>query len=80
MKKFTVILFAMLYLISSSGVAVSNFYCCGKLKAVSLVANTEEKNCNAKSKKGCCDNKSVTIKLPLVSCLMSLPSVEYKYK
>ena len=63
MKKVIVIALLFSYSIASFGVSLNYFYCCGKLKAVSLVANTEEKNCNAKSKKGCCDNKTVTIKL-----------------
>ena len=63
MKKFLVIAILISYSIASFGVSLNYFYCCGKLKTVSLVVNTEEKSCKSKSTKGCCENKTVTIKL-----------------
>lgn len=63
MKRILVILILISYSIASFGVSVNYFYCCGKLKTVSLKVNTEEKNCKAKTNKGCCENKTVTLKL-----------------
>lgn len=63
MKKGLIIAILLSYSIASFGVSLNYFYCCGKLKTVSLTANTEAKDCTGKSKKGCCDNKTVTIKL-----------------
>ena len=62
-KRILVILILTAYSIASFGVSVNYFYCCGVLKTVSLKANTEEKNCKTKTNKGCCDNKTVTLKL-----------------
>jgi len=53
----------MSYSIASFGVSLNYFYCCGKLKTVSLALKTEDRDCKGKAKKGCCDNKTVTIKL-----------------
>jgi hypothetical protein len=62
-KKVLVIAILLSYSVASFGVSLNYFYCCGKLKTVSLVVKTESKDCPGKSKKGCCDNKTVTIKL-----------------
>ena len=64
-KRILVILLLTAYSIASFGVSVNYFYCCGVLKTVSLKVNTEEKDCKAKTSKGCCDNKTVTIKLKI---------------
>lgn len=63
MKRILVILILSAYSIASFGVNVHYFYCCGKLKTVSLAVNTGEKDCKMKSGKGCCKNKTVTFKL-----------------
>ncbi len=63
MKRFLVILILMTYSIASFGVSLNYFYCCGKLKTVSLALKTEDKDCKGKAQKGCCDNKTITIKL-----------------
>jgi hypothetical protein len=57
------ILFA--YSIASFGVSLNYFYCCGKLKSISLFAKTNENNCKGKSKKSCCNNKVVTLQLKI---------------
>ena len=62
-KRILVIAVLISYSIASFGVSVNYFYCCGVLKTVSLKVNTEEQNCKAKTKKRCCDNKTVTLKL-----------------
>lgn len=63
MKRILVIAILISYSIASFGVNLNYFYCCGKLKTVSLAVNAEPKNNTDKSKKGCCDNKTVTLKL-----------------
>ena len=65
MKRIVIIAILISYSIASFGVNLNYFYCCGKLKKVSLAVKTEPENCSSKSKKGCCDNKTVTIKLKI---------------
>ena len=56
MKKFVVILVLFSYAVSVTGLTVSNFYCCGKLRSTKIVfASTGKKSCTAKmSSKKCC--------------------------
>ena len=63
MKRILLITILISYSIASLGVSLNYFYCCGKLKTVSFVVKTEEKKCIGKIKKGCCENKTVTLKL-----------------
>ncbi len=63
MKRIFIIAILISYSIATFGVSLNYFYCCGKLKTVSLALKTEDKDCTGKAKKGCCDNKTVTIKL-----------------
>jgi hypothetical protein len=62
-KKILAIAILLSYSVASFGVSLNYFYCCGKLKAVSLAVRSGARDCPGKSKKGCCDNKIVTIKL-----------------
>jgi hypothetical protein len=64
-KKIFLIAILISYCLASLGVSINYFYCCGKLKTVSLVAAIEEKNCTGKSEKGCCKNKTITVKLKI---------------
>ncbi|MEO7393478.1 MAG: hypothetical protein ABIU11_00970 [Chitinophagaceae bacterium] len=63
MKRILVIAILLSYSIASFGVSLTYFYCCGKLKTVSIAVSTEEKSSTSKSTKGCCENKSLTLKL-----------------
>ena len=63
MKKGLIIAILLSYSIASFGVSLNYFYCCGKLKTVSFVSKTRDKDCTDTSKKGCCDNKTVTVQL-----------------
>jgi hypothetical protein len=64
MKKIAVIFFAALYLISISGVAVSSFYCCGKLKEIFVFqSKVTPKNCKGNKLPGCCDTKTTLVKV-----------------
>jgi len=63
LKRILVLLIFSFYSIASLGVSVNHFYCCGKLKEVSLAANVGAKCFGEQSAKGCCENKTVTVKL-----------------
>jgi len=43
MRKTVVLFLTLLYTLSTSGVTISNFYCCGKLKETSLFSDLEGK-------------------------------------
>lgn len=65
MKRIAVIFFTLLYLISTSGVAYSSFYCCGKLKTTYFFKTQDlTKNCKGNKKlPGCCDTKTYFVKV-----------------
>ena len=64
MKKIAVILFTMLYLVSNSGLAINNFYCCGKFKETYIFhSKATPKNCKGNKLPGCCDTKTVVVKV-----------------
>lgn len=63
MKKLLIIAILISYSVASFGVQLNYFYCCGKLKTVSLALKAEDKDCKGKPVKGCCDNKTVSLKL-----------------
>lgn len=56
MKKIALILLICMYTLSSFGVGISQFYCCGKLKTTSLsfAHAVTEKCSNQKAMAGCC--------------------------
>ncbi len=62
-KKSLLTVILLCYAIASFGVNIHYFYCCGKLKTVSLVIAHKEKQCKPDEPKGCCDNKTVTVQL-----------------
>ncbi|WP_018616675.1 HYC_CC_PP family protein [Segetibacter koreensis] len=59
MKKAATIMLICLYSIATMGFSIKQFYCCGKLKSVSLaIIPTHPTGCRqGKEKNGCCDNK-----------------------
>ncbi len=60
MKKIILVFFTLLYLVSTSGITLSNFYCCGKLKETYIFSHHDYgKNCKGSKKPGCCDTKTV---------------------
>ncbi|MEI7471728.1 MAG: hypothetical protein WCJ85_05680 [Chitinophagaceae bacterium] len=66
MKKGLLILVLCCYALASFGVSLNYFYCCGKLKSVSLTPTTKkQKCCKTMAKKGCCNNKTITYKLSI---------------
>ena len=65
MKRTAIILLLLVYLVSCVGIAVNKFYCCGKLKTVSLSAtatNVANKISSAQ-KNPCCNHTSQTFKV-----------------
>ncbi len=63
MKRILIIVILISYSFASFGVSLNYFYCCGKLKDVSITTNAKVKSNNEKAGKGCCENKTVTLKL-----------------
>ncbi|WP_449586464.1 HYC_CC_PP family protein [Niabella ginsengisoli] len=64
LKKFTIVALLTLYSFTSFGVSVNLFYCCGKLKSVSLKVQTHHANCTVQEKsKDCCKDQSLQIKI-----------------
>jgi len=66
LRKVVAILLILFYGLSSSGMTVQFHYCCGKLKEVKLTS-VSPKQCGMKhmamSRKKCCDDKQVELKL-----------------
>ncbi|MBS1759842.1 MAG: hypothetical protein JST23_06925 [Bacteroidetes bacterium] len=83
MKKLLVILLLISYSVASYGVTLNYFYCCGKLKTVSInEIKKEDNNCPGKKNKKCCKYKKVQIKLkadqkqtPKVDFTIHAPSI-----
>lgn len=67
MKKLLVLLLLMAYTVANAGVSLNYFYCCGKLKSVSLTPRkATPKKCSrmaGSNKRKCCENKVVTFQL-----------------
>lgn len=62
MKKFALILLISIYSLATMGFSLKEFYCCGKLKSISLFfsrdANQEcKKESGSLCGSGCCENK-----------------------
>jgi len=58
MKKVALILLICVYSFATMGFSLKEFYCCGKLKSISLTLAANEKNNHVKfnSKNDCCKN------------------------
>lgn len=65
MKKNSAILIVLIYFISVSGIGLKEFYCCGKLKSVTiaLIDNKEEKCSKGTHIEGCCKSKYQLLKV-----------------
>lgn len=65
MKKVTLILLITLYSLSTVGFSLKEFYCCGKLKSVTvaLAQDTKQKCSKGNEKSGCCNNKYQSFKI-----------------
>ena len=58
MKKVSLILLVGIYSLAIMGFSLKQFYCCGKLKSITIsLAAHAEKSGKDNGKSGCCDNK-----------------------
>ncbi len=59
MKKIVLILLICSYSLATMGFSLNEFYCCGKLKSVTIELSPNKKQTCSKGneKSGCCDNK-----------------------
>lgn len=61
MKKTGIILLLCIYALSTFGVSINHFYCCGKLKSIYLTLHEDNKTeCD---KKGCCKTEHTFLKI-----------------
>jgi hypothetical protein len=65
MKKITVIFLLTIYSLTTLGIGIRQFYCCGKLKStnITLIQETKEKCGNSDAMKGCCKTKFKSLKV-----------------
>jgi hypothetical protein len=65
MKKLSLILLILIYTSATFGMVVKEFYCCGKLKSVSLLFSNESKQKAEKKtiETGCCKTKYFSSKV-----------------
>lgn len=59
MKKFATILLICIYALATMGFSIREFYCCGKLKNISISVVSEKEKCNKGNDNSgkCCENK-----------------------
>ncbi len=62
MKKLLLLLLTTVYAIAALGVTLHFYYCCHKLSSVSVSSVQPVDSCK-KMSKGCCTNKTISIKL-----------------
>ena len=65
MKRITAILLLSLYSLSTLGLSLKSFYCCGKLESVtvSITQDQQQKCSNSDEKSDCCKTKFQTFKV-----------------
>ncbi|GAB2814560.1 HYC_CC_PP family protein [Ferruginibacter profundus] len=65
MKKITAIFLITLYSLTTLGIGIRQFYCCGKLKStnITLVQEAKEKCSNSDAMKGCCKTQFKSLKV-----------------
>lgn len=65
MKKIALILLISIYALSSFGIGIQQFYCCGKLKStsISFVQDAKEKCSKENGMSGCCKTKYQSFKV-----------------
>ena len=64
-RKFALILLLTIYALSSFGIGIKQFYCCGKLKStdISFVEQDKKKCGNGNESDGCCKTKYQVFKV-----------------
>ena len=65
MKKIALILLICIYALSSFGIGIKQFYCCGKLKStnISFIQDSKQKCGMGDEKGGCCKTKFKSFKV-----------------
>ena len=65
MKKIALILLISIYAVSSFGIGIKQFYCCGQLKSttISFIQDAREKCGMGNEKEGCCKTKFQSLKI-----------------
>ena len=65
MKKFAAILLLTIYSLTTLGIGVRQFYCCGKLKStnITLLQDVKEKCGNSGAMQGCCKTTFKSLKI-----------------
>lgn len=65
MKKIALILLICMYALTSFGIGIQQFYCCGKLKStsISFLQEVKEKCSNGNEKNGCCQTQFTSLKV-----------------
>ncbi len=66
MKRVAIIFFTLFYVVSTSGVTINYFYCCGKLKETSFLLNHKNLTNPCKGDKkapSCCNTKRTFLKI-----------------
>ena len=65
MKKILILFFSMLYLVVTTGFSINMHFCGDHLVDLTINSSTREETCCGKKeiKKGCCTEKSTTIKI-----------------
>ena len=65
MKKVSLILLISIYALSSFGIGIKQFYCCGKLKStsISFIEDNKQKCGKGNEKSGCCKTKYQSFKV-----------------
>ena len=81
MKRLTLIFLCSLYAISILGVSIKKFYCCGKLKSITVhLWNDSKATCNkGDDKDGCCKAESKFFKVKENHIAFSETSTPHKY-
>ncbi|MDB5061193.1 MAG: hypothetical protein JWP67_1036 [Mucilaginibacter sp.] len=62
-KRITLILLTVIYLVSAVGIGVNRFYCCGELAAVNLVFASGSDQKSDVEKDNCCKTEKQSIKI-----------------
>src|SRR4051794_8835060 len=81
MKKIVLILLILIYSMSTFGVGLKEFYCCGKLKSISvtLIDSGKEKCNKGDDKGGCCQSKYQFLQVKDKHFASVHPSLPLKY-
>jgi hypothetical protein len=65
MKKIAAIFLLTIYSLTTMGIGIRQFYCCGKLRStnITLLQESKEKCSNTDAMKGCCKTKFKSLKV-----------------